>query len=63
MIGRSNESKLLKALTRMSELRTIEADRWDQLIPHISFTELSANDVLFEAGSVAKAKLWATLPS
>lgn len=51
MIGRSSESKMLRALKRTSSLRSIESDRWDQLSPHISFIELGANEVLFDAGS------------
>ena len=50
MIGRSNESRMLRALKRTSALRSIEADRWEQLAPYITFSELAANEVLFEAG-------------
>jgi len=51
MIGRSNESRLLRALKRVPALSSIESHRWDQLAPFITFTELGANEVLFEAGS------------
>ena len=51
MIGRSNESKMLRALKRTATLRSIKADRWEQLSPHVSFIELAAGEVLFEAGA------------
>jgi len=51
MLGRSNKDRWLRSLQRMPALRSIENDRWAQLIPHIRFAELSAGDTLFQAGS------------
>jgi len=52
MIGRSSESRMLRALKRLPVLSSIEADRWDLLAPFITFSELAANEVLFTAGSL-----------
>lgn len=51
MIRRHSESRMLRALKRMSALSGIEPQRWDQLVPFISFADLGTDEVLFEAGS------------
>jgi predicted acylesterase/phospholipase RssA/CRP-like cAMP-binding protein len=51
MIGRNSESRMFRALKRMTALKAIENERWDQLAPFISFVELASEEVLFHAGS------------
>jgi len=47
----NSESKTLRTLQRLPLVRSINADRWESLAPHISFTEMKEGDVLFSHGS------------
>ncbi len=47
----NSESKLLKTLQRLPLVRSIDEQRWESLIPHISFSDMSQGDVLFSQGN------------
>lgn len=47
----NSESKLLKTLQRLPLVRSIDAQRWESLIPHISFSDMAQGDVLFSQGN------------
>ncbi len=50
-----SEARTIKALKKLPIVRSIDKDRWANLIPHISFIELAQNDVLFSEGSQSEA--------
>ena len=50
MIARNSEAKNFKALKKLPLVQSIDAQRWETLTPHISFSELSEGESLFTQG-------------
>jgi len=51
MISRSSESRYLKALKKLPLVQSLDAQRWETLAPHISFSELVEDEALFTEGN------------
>lgn len=47
MISRNSDVKNLKALKKLPLVQSIDESRWKTLAPHITFSELSADETLF----------------
>ena len=46
----NSEARNLRQLKKLPLVKSIEAERWEALTPHISFTELDEGETLFAAG-------------
>ncbi len=51
MITLSGEARNIRALKKIALVQSIDDERWDSLLPHISFAEFDEGEYLFHAGN------------